>query len=238
MPPVIAIDGTAGSGKGTVAAILARKLGFHLLESGRIYRAAGMMALQSGELSADDLHKTDNPQLPRIAEDAARRLISAIGENAGRSLEQVFDALFGGEDLDSERAGKAASVLASVAEARVALLPLQRAARKQPGLVAEGRDMGTVVFADAAVMLYLDADIQVRAARRQKQLQNRGVGATIADVRAGLAARDSKDKSRACAPLRRASAAVVMDSAECSAARIAEDAARLFFVAARASGAE
>lgn len=241
LAPVIAIDGTAGSGKGTVAAILARHLGFHLLESGRIYRAAGMMAMRIGAvdaLSADNQNlSADNPQMQNIAESAARRLTDAIGKSGDKSLPQVFDELFDGEDLDGEQAGKAASMLASVGGARVALLPLQRAARRMPGLVAEGRDMGTVVFDDAVVKLYLDADIDIRAARRVKQLENRGVSATITDVRAGLAARDDKDKSRDCAPLCLASGAVVMDSAECSAEGIAQKTASLFFAAASSAGA-
>lgn len=266
LAPVIAIDGTAGSGKGTVASILARRLGFHLLESGRIYRAAGMMALRiigdnvgdnappasiaGGKLAPPPCYRkrgvdiddvgglsADSSQLAGIAEDAARRLIVAIDESGGKSLARVLDTLFAGDDLDSEMAGKAASMLASVGAARVALLPLQRAARMMPGLVAEGRDMGTVVFADAAVKLYLDADIDIRAARRVKQLQNRGVSAIMADVRAGLAARDDKDKSRECAPLRLDDDAVVMDSGTSPAQLIADKAAHLFLAARANAGA-
>ena len=237
--PVIAIDGTAGSGKGTVAALLAARLGFYLLESGRIYRAAGLMALR--QLPADNTQLADNAQLQNIAANAARQLtdeVRRIDNGDNKDLAQVFGELFAGADLDGEQVGQAASAVASVGAAREALLPLQRAARKAPGLVAEGRDMATVIFADAAVKLYLDADIEVRAARRVQQLQNRGVNATISNVRASLVARDNKDKSRAIAPLRPAANAVIKDSAKCSAAQIAEDAAHLFFVAAQTTGAE
>ena len=231
--PVIAIDGTAGSGKGTVAALLSERLGFHLLESGRIYRAAGVLAMRGGDLPAD------NAKLQTAAETAARELMHAVQESGAGGLPQALGAMFANDDLDGEKAGKAASVLASVGGARAALMPLQRAARKAPGLVAEGRDMGTVVFPDALIKIYLDADLEVRAARRLQQLQNRGINAKINEVRAALASRDAKDKTRQHAPLREAESAIIMDSAQTPAENLAAQAAKLFYaLTPPASGGE
>ena len=221
--PVIAIDGTAGSGKGTVAALLSERLGFHLLESGRIYRAAGVLAMRGGDLPAD------NAKLQTAAETAARELMHAVQESGAGGLPQALGAMFAGDDLDGEKAGKAASILATMSGAREALMPLQRAARKMPGLVAEGRDMGTVVFPDAIIKIYLDADLEVRAARRLQQMHNRGITVTMEEVRASLASRDDKDKTRQHAPLREAKDAIVMDSTQTPAENLAAQAAKLFY---------
>jgi 3-phosphoshikimate 1-carboxyvinyltransferase len=195
--PVITIDGPTASGKGTLAQALARRLGWHALDSGLLYRATGLAALRRG-VAADD-----GPGLAGLA----------------RSLDLHFDGervLLGGEDvsaeLRTEAAGAMASRVAAQPELRRALVDLQIAFRRLPGLVADGRDMGTVIFPDAALKVFLVANVETRAERRHKQLISKGLAANIDDLRAGLEARDDRDRSRSAAPLEAAQDALELDN--------------------------
>ncbi|HLX81898.1 MAG TPA: (d)CMP kinase [Burkholderiales bacterium] len=188
--PVIAIDGPSASGKGTVAKHVARVLGFHNLESGALYR---LVALAGGS-------------------DPARTAL-----NLG--VEFKDDLIFLNkqdvtEQLRSETVGIRASEIASIPEVRHALLARQRAFRRPPGLVAEGRDMGTVVFPDAVLKVFFLASVEVRAQRRYKQLIDKGNSANLATLSRDLEERDKRDAARAVAPLKPAVDAVSLDSSE------------------------
>ncbi len=199
--PVIAIDGPTASGKGTIAARIAQNLGWHMLDSGALYRLTALACLRRA-IGAED-----------VAGAAAAAL----------SLEVSFDAdgvyLEGAnvsEDIRQETVGNLASKVAALAPVREALLARQRAFRKAPGLVADGRDMGTVVFPDASLKVFLVASAQARAERRYKQLIEKGFSANLLTLLRDLEARDARDMQRANAPLVAASDALVLDSSELS----------------------
>jgi cytidylate kinase len=199
--PVLTIDGPSGSGKGTVARLVAQALGWHLLDSGALYRAVGVLALDRG-VALDDA--------PALAE-LARTLPIAF-----RSAEQGVSVLLEGRsrdgDLRTEGAGAAASAVAALPEVRAALLQRQRDFRQPPGLVADGRDMGTVVFPAAAAKVFLTASAEERARRRHKQLMDKGVAATLAALLEDIQMRDARDTGRSAAPLRAADDALRIDS--------------------------
>lgn len=196
-PPVIAIDGPSASGKGTVAQAVAGALGFHYLNSGALYRTVAYLALESGA----DLEKES------ILADIALNLNANFNfdsvELEGRN---VTDA------IRSEAVGTAASRIAALPGVRRSLLERQRAFRRPPGLVADGRDMGTVVFPDAALKIYLTATPEERAERRYKQLMAKGMGASMAALLQDIIGRDARDGKRATAPLRKAADAVLIDT--------------------------
>ena len=196
-PPVIAIDGPSASGKGTVAQAVAGALGFHYLNSGALYRTVAYLALESGA----DLEKES------ILADIALNLNANFNSDSvvleGRN---VTDA------IRSEAVGNAASRIAALPGVRRALLERQRAFRRPPGLVADGRDMGTVVFPDAALKIYLTATPEERAERRYKQLMAKGMGASMAALLQDIIGRDARDGKRATAPLRKAEDAVLIDT--------------------------
>lgn len=201
MIPVITIDGPSGTGKGTLAALLAERLGWQCLDSGAIYRVLGLAAERRG------LDLDDGEALAPLA----------------RTLPLTFDGrrvLLDGEDVGdairTEAAGTAASRVAVHAQVRSALLDWQRRQALPPGLVADGRDMGTVVFPEAPLKLFLDASPEERAARRYKQLKEKGLGASLANLVEDIRARDERDRSRAVAPLRPADDAVRVDSTRLS----------------------
>ena len=217
--PVIAIDGPAGAGKGTVARLLAERLGFHYLDSGKIYRAAAWAALSAGRPPDDE----------NIAAAMARQL--AEDSNAEKLLQA--------EELSHPEVGEAASRLAKMAGARRALLPLQRRMRRVPGLVADGRDMGSVVFPDAILKVFLTCELRIRARRRLLQLQEKGMHATMRAVLGDLSRRDLRDRSRAQSPLAAAAAAdaVAADSSRKSAAQTVAELAALYTARAEMVGA-
>jgi cytidylate kinase len=196
-PPVIAIDGPSASGKGTVAQAVAGALGFHYLNSGALYRTVAYLARESGA----DLEKES------ILADIALNLNANFNSDSvvleGRN---VTDA------IRSEAVGTAASRIAALPGVRRALLERQRAFRRPPGLVADGRDMGTVVFPDAALKIYLTATPEERAERRYKQLMAKGMGASMAALLQDIIGRDARDGKRATAPLRKAEDAVLIDT--------------------------
>ncbi len=201
--PVICIDGPTASGKGTLAASLARQLGYHFLDSGALYRIAALAARRAG-LALEPAQET------------------AIAEVA-RGLNIQFEAdrvLLGGEDISdairTEVAGMDASRVSVLPQVRDALLALQHSFARLPGLVADGRDMGTVVFPTAALKIFLTASAAQRAQRRHKQLISKGISATLASLRADLEARDARDMSRSTAPLKPAVDARLLDNSELS----------------------
>jgi len=198
---VITIDGPSGSGKGTIAGLLAQRLGWHLLDSGALYRIVAAEALQRGiALEAE----------AQLAEMAAGLAIRFDGERV--EVDGVDRSLL----IRTEEVSAAASKVAALPAVRTAILDLQRSMCRPPGLVADGRDMGTVVFPAAALKIYLDASAEVRAERRYNQLKNKGLGVSLRALLANLQERDARDKGRAVSPLVPAEDAIVIDSSEMS----------------------
>ncbi|GMV46969.1 MAG: hypothetical protein AMXMBFR66_23670 [Pseudomonadota bacterium] len=201
--PVLAIDGPTASGKGTLAAATAGALGFHLLDSGALYRATGLAA------GWDGVALDDEERLAALA--ATLDLRFGQGDASGRIWlrgREVSDA------LRLEATGLAASRVSALPAVRRALHGLQLAFRRPPGLVADGRDMGSVVFPDAALKVFLTASVAERAERRHKQLISKGISSNIADLRADLEARDERDRRRAVAPLKPAADALLLDNSQ------------------------
>lgn len=195
--PVIAIDGPSASGKGTVAALVAKALGFHYLDSGAIYRVTAHAALQRGVPLEDEM------ALAAMANDLDLRF---------DGVEVYLDGQPVGDAIRTEEAGRAASRIAALPALRAALLELQRAFRKVPGLVTDGRDMGSVVFPDATVKVFLTATAEERANRRYKQLIEKGFGANLAALVQDLRERDARDANRASAPLRQEADAHLLET--------------------------
>ena len=196
--PVIAIDGPSGVGKGTVARALAKTLGWHFLDSGALYRILALAAQKAGV----PFQKTNE-----VAALAAGLQIRFTG--GGQILVDGADLT---QQVRAETTGALASAIAVCPEVRTALLKRQRAFRVEPGLVADGRDMGTVVFPDAPLKVFLDASADERARRRLIQLREAGLEATIAPLLAEIRARDERDRNRSTAPLKPAEDAIVMDT--------------------------
>lgn len=200
--PVITIDGPTASGKGTVAAQVAARLGWHLLDSGAIYRLLGLSARTSGV----------------SLEDSAGLVALADKLDVHFEMAHVF---LDGEDVSdairTEEAGNAASKLGALPDVRVALLARQRDFRALPGLVADGRDMGTVVFTDAVLKIYLTASAEARAERRYKQLIDKGLSANLERLVLDLRERDARDMNRTVAPLKPSEDAVLLDTTAMSA---------------------
>ena len=197
--PVICIDGPTASGKGTLAAELAKRLGYHFLDSGSLYRIAAMAARQAG-LGLDASEEA-------VIADLIKRL--EIRFNQGRVLVDGVDV---SDLIRTEQAGMDASKVSALSQVRVALVDLQHSFRRLPGLVADGRDMGTVIFRHANLKVYLTASALRRAERRHKQLISKGISATLSTLQADLEARDARDSSRVAAPLKAAQDAVLLNN--------------------------
>jgi cytidylate kinase len=197
LPPVIAIDGPSASGKGTVAQGVANTLGFHYLNSGALYRTVAMAAIGAGT----DLEKESS-----ILDITLNLHVKFYKDNVELDGREVTDA------IRTEEISAAASRIAAFPKVRNALLERQRGFRKPPGLVADGRDMGTVVFPDAVLKIYLTASPEERAARRYKQLMVKGLGATMAALLQDIRERDQRDSARAAAPLKKGVDAVLVDT--------------------------
>jgi cytidylate kinase len=204
--PVITIDGPSGAGKGTVARIVADQLGWHLLDSGAIYRVLAVAA-QHHHVSLED----DTPLIPMAAHLDVQFEISNKGESK---------VILEGEDVShairTEEIGEWASKVAAFPRVREALLRRQRAFSVTPGLVADGRDMGTVVFAQAPVKVFLTANAEERAQRRFNQLKEKGIDVTIGRLLGDIRQRDERDQNRKVAPLIPAEGALIIDSTELS----------------------
>lgn len=202
--PVVALDGPSGAGKGTVSRALAQRLGWHYLDSGAIYRSLAVAVLDAG-LPLDDIDG-----------------IVAIAQ----SMNLVFPAgdtprvMLNGADITArigtETCGNTASKIAAQGPVRQALLQKQRAFRQVPGLVADGRDMGTVVFTDAPIKIFLTASAEERALRRHKQLIEKGIDVNLADLTREIEERDRRDRERSEAPLKIAEGAVLVDTSTLS----------------------
>ena len=200
--PVMTIDGPGGSGKGTICRLVAQKLGWHLLDSGAIYRVLALAAIHHNIAAEDE--EALQPLAAHLdvqftADEQGNVRITLEGENVTHTIR-------------TEEVGTAASKIASLPRVREALLRRQRAFRESPGLVADGRDMGTVVFPTAEVKIFLTADAQERARRRYLELKQKGHDVTIGDLLHEIQARDERDMNRAVAPLKPADDAYILDS--------------------------
>ena len=182
LPPVLTIDGPSGAGKGTVSRIIARQLGWHYLDSGALYRAVGVAA------SWADIDTSDASALVRCTFDTKVQFIEQ-----GESLRVLVNGSDATDELRLETTGALASAIAAIPEVRAALKERQRAFRVLPGLVADGRDMGTVIFPDAPFKVFLTASAEERAERRHKQLKEKGVSVNFEDLLREIMARDARD---------------------------------------------
>jgi len=199
--PVIALDGPSGSGKGTLAYAVASSLGFHYLNSGALYRTVALTALECGADLENEL----------VLHDITLNLLAKFeGESVVLGGRDVTDV------VRSEAVSLAASRIAAFPKVRDALLERQRAFRQPPGLVADGRDMGSVVFPDADLKIFLTASAEERARRRYKQLMDKGMDANMATLLQDIRERDARDSARAAAPLRQSADAVLLDTTQMS----------------------
>lgn len=214
---MVAIDGPGGSGKGTVSRIIARNLNWHFLDSGALYRLLALAAEQRGVSLEDEATLAElAPQLAIRFDPAAQGDVAVYLDS-----QDVTDA------IRSETAGNAASKVAALPAVRAALLERQRAFREPPGLVADGRDMGTVVFPDAIVKIFLTASAEERAKRRYKQLKEKGLNVNLADLLKEIEARDARDMSRSVAPLRPAPDAHLVDTTGLTIEEVVEQVTKL-----------
>ena len=204
--PVLAIDGPSGSGKGTISRKVALALGWHYLDSGAIYRAVGLAA------AWEQIDLSDAAAVAACAARADIRFETGKPEAGDGEPRIVVNGKDATHQLRMETAGAAASAIAGLPEVRAALVDLQKGFRRAPGLVADGRDMGTVIFPDAATKVFLTAGAEERARRRHKQLKDKGVSVTLDGLLGEILARDARDASRAVAPLRPADDAVTIDT--------------------------
>lgn len=198
---LITVDGPSGSGKGTVCHILAKELQWHLLDSGALYRILAYAALQQNIALNDS---------QALADLALTLDVSFVSNGSG--VDTLLSGENVGDQLRTEVVGQAASEVASIELVRSALLARQKAFLQTPGLIADGRDMGTVVFPEAKVKIFLDASAEERAKRRFNQLQDKGFNVSIAQILSEIKERDFRDRNRAIAPLRPAADAFVIDS--------------------------
>lgn len=207
--PVICIDGPSGAGKGTAAWRLAQTLGYQLLDSGALYRIVGLKAFEAGLLTADAKLSIDEVALLALTE--SLQIAFLANDNSGR-VDIVVNGEIIGEQVRNETVGGYASQIAVFPQIRQALLKLQQDMATRSGLVADGRDMGTVVFPDADVKVFLTASAEARAERRVTQLINAGLNADFVAILATIKERDDRDENRTTAPSKPADDALLLDS--------------------------
>lgn len=208
--PVIAVDGPSGVGKGMVTRWLAARTGWHRLDSGALYRILALAAVDRG-IPLEDAD--------RVAALAANLTIAFVGETEADEAILV-DGRDWTAEIRAEATGGLASQIAAAPAVRAALLQRQRDFRADPGLIADGRDMGTVVFPDAALKIFMDASAEARAERRWRQLSAKGAGVKLADLSAEVRARDERDRKRSTAPLVPAADATIIDTTQMDPARV------------------
>ena len=221
--PVITVDGPSGAGKGTLCMLLADKLGFHLLDSGAIYRVLALAAIH---------HGVDTESEDALVPLATHLDVQFIAE--GELVKVILEGEDVSGELRKEETGMAASKVAALPRVREALLRRQRAFSAAPGLVADGRDMGTVVFVEAEAKIFLDASAEERASRRLKQLQQKGLDVKFDDLLSEIQERDDRDRNRPVAPLRPAEDALVLDSTSMNIEQVVEKA--LYYIESKLAG--
>lgn len=221
--PVITVDGPSGAGKGTLCMLLADKLGFHLLDSGAIYRVLALAAIH---------HGVDTESEDALVPLATHLDVQFIAE--GDLVKVILEGEDVSGELRKEETGMAASKVAALPRVREALLRRQRAFSAAPGLVADGRDMGTVVFVEAEAKIFLDASAEERASRRLKQLQQKGLDVKFDDLLSEIQERDDRDRNRPVAPLRPAEDALVLDSTSMNIEQVVEKA--LHYIESKLAG--
>ncbi|MEZ9565664.1 (d)CMP kinase [Vibrio artabrorum] len=221
--PVITVDGPSGAGKGTLCMLLADKLGFHLLDSGAIYRVLALAAIH---------HGVDTESEDALVPLATHLDVQFIAE--GDLVKVILEGEDVSGELRKEETGMAASKVAALPRVREALLRRQRAFSTASGLVADGRDMGTVVFKEAEAKIFLDASAEERASRRLKQLQQKGLDVKFDDLLSEIQERDDRDRNRPVAPLRPAEDALVLDSTSMNIEQVVEKA--LHYIESKLAG--
>ncbi len=204
--PVITVDGPSGTGKGTVCSVLATKLQWHLLDSGALYRVVAYTAERRGVALDDE---------SALAAIAVSLDLKFENRGPGEDNKTILEASDVSQPIRSEKCGNAASRVAALPTVREALLQRQRQFRQMPGLIADGRDMGTHVFSDAELKIFLTASAEERAKRRYKQLKEKGINVNLRDLSADIAERDRRDKERIVSPLKPAEDAIVIDTTMC-----------------------
>lgn len=204
--PVVAIDGPSGAGKGTVAQRVADELGYSLLDSGALYRLSALTVLTNGIDTADH----------QAVVDAATAMDIRFESIAGEGVRTWLDGADVSLAIRNEKTAAVASQVAAIPALRIQLLEVQRSFRQLPGLVADGRDMGTVVFPGATVKIFLTASAEIRAERRFRQLKGVGVNVTLGSLLDEISKRDERDSNRAIAPLKPAKDSIVLDSSALS----------------------
>lgn len=209
--PVLTIDGPSGAGKGSVAASVASRLGWHVLDSGAVYRALALAALEQGLEGADE---------SALADLACRLPLSFRSGRDGIAV--LLEERDVSDRLRREDVSRTASRIAALPAVRAALLQVQRESRRRPGLVADGRDMGTVVFENAGLKIFLDASVEERARRRFDQLKQKGDQVILAGLLQDMRDRDRRDRERAVAPTRPAADAILIDSTHMSLHQVVE----------------
>ena len=214
--PVVAIDGPSGTGKGTIARLVKRWLGWHLLDSGALYRLLALSATRSG---------TELANAAALA--ALANGLTVAFQDAEDDIRVHWDGADITDELRSEECGATASRLAQLAPVREALLERQRAFCQAPGLVADGRDMGTVVFPHADLKIYLTASAEERAQRRYKQLKQKGMSVNLAQLLGDIAERDRRDEQRKLSPLKPATDAVILDTTRLDISAVEDQVKRL-----------
>lgn len=222
LPPVLTIDGPSGSGKGTIVQHVAQKLGWHVLDSGALYRLVGFGS-QHNQLSFENEDEIANYAAHL---DVEFKLVSADSDKSDGGVAQELQIILEGKqigaELRTEETGKLASIVAAMPKVREALFQRQRDFHQNPGLVADGRDMGTAIFPDAKAKIFLTASAEERAQRRYKQLKSKGIDGNLAALLRDINERDERDSSRSASPLKPADDAIQIDTSDLSIEQVVE----------------